>query len=142
MRLSNNTKLYVGIVIALIIGVAVGYFARARMTKMVDVEYQMIMSALTGTFEGGNYAGGLMEQWIGLCNLPSFGNRAQRLRGVRRFYAVTTRAEYDNQSLHSAAMPKVPSRIIYETCHCLRLTRVHDLVRDQVLVSDSWCQKT
>ena len=81
MRLSNNTKLYVGIVIALIIGVAVGYFARARMTKRVDVDvYQMIMSALTGTFEGGNYAGGLMEQWIGLCNLPSFGNRAQRLR--------------------------------------------------------------
>ena len=43
----------------------------ASMTKRVDVAvYQMIVSALTGTFEGGIYAGGLSDQWVGLCRLP------------------------------------------------------------------------
>jgi basic membrane protein A len=43
----------------------------ASMTKRVDVAvYQMIVSALTGTFEGGIYSGGLKEQWVGLCRLP------------------------------------------------------------------------
>lgn len=43
----------------------------ASMTKRVDIAvYQMIVSALTGTFEGGIYAGGLSNQWVGLCRLP------------------------------------------------------------------------
>jgi basic membrane protein A len=43
----------------------------ASMTKRVDVAvYQMIVSALTGTFEAGIYAGGLSDQWVGLCRLP------------------------------------------------------------------------
>ena len=43
----------------------------ASMTKRVDVAvYQMIVSALMGTFEGGIYAGGLSNQWVGLCRLP------------------------------------------------------------------------
>jgi len=43
----------------------------ASMTKRVDVAvYQMIVSALTGTFEGGIYSGGLADRWVGLCRLP------------------------------------------------------------------------
>ncbi len=43
----------------------------ASMTKRVDVAvYQMIVSALTDTFEGGIYSGGIAERWVGLCRLP------------------------------------------------------------------------
>jgi len=43
----------------------------ASMTKRVDnAVYEMIMSALLGTFEGGFYNGGVKEKWIGLCRLP------------------------------------------------------------------------
>lgn len=43
----------------------------SSMTKRVDVAvYQMILSALLGTFEGGFYSGGVAEHWIGLCRLP------------------------------------------------------------------------
>ena len=41
------------------------------MTKRVDLAiYETIISALTGTFEGGIYLGGLADEWTGLCRLP------------------------------------------------------------------------
>jgi len=43
----------------------------ASMTKRVDnAVFQMILSALLGTFEGGIYSGGLAESWVGMCRLP------------------------------------------------------------------------
>ncbi|MCW4035660.1 MAG: BMP family ABC transporter substrate-binding protein, partial [Candidatus Bathyarchaeota archaeon] len=43
----------------------------ASMTKRVDnAVFQMILSALLGTFEGGIYSGGLAEAWVGMCRLP------------------------------------------------------------------------
>jgi basic membrane protein A len=43
----------------------------ASMTKRVDnAVFQMILSALAGTFEGGTYNGGLAESWVGMCRLP------------------------------------------------------------------------
>ncbi len=43
----------------------------ASMTKRVDnAVFQMILSALLGTFEGTIYNGGLAEAWIGMCRLP------------------------------------------------------------------------
>ena len=43
----------------------------ASMTKRVDnAVYEMIVSALLGTFEGGFYNGGIKEGWTGLCRLP------------------------------------------------------------------------
>ena len=43
----------------------------ASMTKRVDnAVYQMILSALLGTFEGGFYSGGVAEKWTGMCRLP------------------------------------------------------------------------
>jgi len=44
----------------------------ASMTKRVDeAVYQMILSALVDKFQGGFYSGGLAEEWVGMCRLPS-----------------------------------------------------------------------
>ena len=44
----------------------------ASMSKRVDVAvYEMILSSLLGTFEGGFHSGGLAEGWTGLCRLPA-----------------------------------------------------------------------
>ena len=44
-------------------------------TKRVDVAiYEVILSTLLGTFEGGIHAGGLAESWTGLCRLPEEEN--------------------------------------------------------------------
>jgi basic membrane protein A len=44
-------------------------------TKRVDVAvYEVILSALLGTFEGGIQAGGLARSWTGLCRLPEEEN--------------------------------------------------------------------
>jgi basic membrane protein A len=43
----------------------------ASMTKRVDVAvFEIIKSAIEGTFEGGVYNGGLKEKWTGCCRLP------------------------------------------------------------------------
>ncbi len=47
----------------------------ASMSKRVDnAVYEMILSSLLGTFEGGIHAGGLAERWTGLCRLPEEEN--------------------------------------------------------------------
>jgi basic membrane protein A len=44
----------------------------ASMTKRVDnAVFQMILSALVGTFEADIYSGGLAESWTGMCRLPN-----------------------------------------------------------------------
>jgi basic membrane protein A len=44
----------------------------ASMTKRVDeAVYQMILDALVGKFQGEFYSGGLAEEWVGMCRLPS-----------------------------------------------------------------------
>jgi basic membrane protein A len=44
----------------------------ASMTKRVDeAVYQMILDALVGKFQGRFYSGGLAEEWVGMCRLPS-----------------------------------------------------------------------
>jgi basic membrane protein A len=44
----------------------------ASMTKRVDnAVFQMILSALVGTFEARIYSGGLAESWTGMCRLPN-----------------------------------------------------------------------
>ncbi len=44
----------------------------ASATKRVDTAiYEMILNAYVDMFKGGFYSGGLGEQWVGLCRLPS-----------------------------------------------------------------------
>jgi basic membrane protein A len=43
----------------------------ASMTKRVDLAvYEMILSAMVDTFEGGFKNGGVKEGWVGMCRLP------------------------------------------------------------------------